>query len=94
MIAALLSFALANWRSIGIAVFAATLAAWPAYRAGHAFGYHAGWTAGREALAAETDAALKEKTNAAEIANETARRCNADPACRVLDDGWRINPAH
>lgn len=56
----------------------------------------AGWRIGDRAYdrgygarVAEEAAVIKERTDAATRADDDARRCAADPGCRLQDDGYR-----
>lgn len=73
----------ANWRVVvaGLAVIAAGVMVIRFERDAYQRGY--------TAAIAEMQAAEQERTNAANAADDVVRRCLLDPACRVLDDGWR-----
>lgn len=48
-----------------------------------------GYDRGYAARVAEEATIIRERTDAANRADDDARRCAADPACRLSNDGWR-----
>jgi hypothetical protein len=59
-----------------------------------AAGIYAGWRhavyqAGQDSVRAEITAHDKERTDAANRADDAAGRCARDPDCRMQDDGFR-----
>jgi len=90
-----LQLALRHWPTL----LAAVASAYVAYAAGHRIGamraWSEAWDAGRVALQAETEQALREKNDEARVHERRMRSCLVDPACRVrFNDGWRIDPVH
>ncbi len=74
---------LANWRivlAVGL-VLAAGLVVWRAN--------DAAYDRGRADVIAEQVQAERERTNDANAADDAARRCAADPTCRLQSDGYR-----
>ncbi|MEW6256844.1 MAG: hypothetical protein AB1592_12890 [Pseudomonadota bacterium] len=78
-----LAWIVTNWRLLALAGAVAALA-------------FAGWRIDAAATVrceagflARQARAIEEKTNAATDADDDARRCALDPACRLRDDGWR-----
>ena len=53
------------------------------------FIYFKGRADGYASYAASVAQQLKEKSDAVNQADDLARRCAADPECRVRDDGYR-----
>jgi hypothetical protein len=78
-----------NWR----ALTAAALAGWIGFQLGGWREYRRGWDEGRENLTAQTKLILEEKNDEAARADRAMRLCLVDPACRLSDDGWRIDKA-
>lgn len=77
------AFLLNNWRLIAIGGIALALVVW------HKVEVSRAWHAGRAALVAEQAAEAKRRNDNAQEADAAARRCAADPACRLQDDGHR-----
>lgn len=78
-----------NWRIIAVAA----VVGWLGFQLGGWREYGRGWDEGREALATDTKRSLEEKNDEAARADRAIRLCLSDPACRVSDDGWRIDKA-
>ncbi|WP_374307856.1 hypothetical protein [Methylocella sp.] len=77
---------------IGVGVLAiASAGGFAGFKIGHAAGYRAGWSEGRAALASDTLKHLDDTNAAAAEMDARARACLDDPACRMRDDGWRID---
>lgn len=74
---------LANWRVVAAGGLVAALA----YGAWHI--NDRAYDRGYAARVAEESTATKERTDAANRADDTARRCAADPGCRLQNDGYR-----
>lgn len=77
------AFIRANWKAIGIVVGLLALVAW------HKIQVNQAWHAGRDALIAEQAEEAKRRNADAQAADAAARKCSADPACRLQDDGHR-----
>ncbi|CAH1661572.1 conserved hypothetical protein [Hyphomicrobiales bacterium] len=79
----MIAWPFANWRLIAAAGIFAVLAygAWEINDRAYDRGYAARVT--------EETTATKERTNAANRADDAARRCAADPGCRLQNDGYR-----
>lgn len=79
----MLAALLANWRlALGVAaVIGLGLAAWRIDSRAY--------ERGRTSALAEQAAVIRERTDAANRADDAARRCAGDPACRLQDDGYR-----
>lgn len=61
------------------------------FKIGRTAGHAAGWSEGRAALSAETLKRLDDTNAKASEMDARARACLDDPACRLSDDGWRID---
>lgn len=77
------AFIKANWKPI--VVVAGLIAVW----SWHKIEVNRAWYAGRAALRAEQAEEAKRRNADAQEADAAARRCAADPACRLQDDGFR-----
>lgn len=77
------AFVAANWKAIGLVVGFLAVLGW------HQLQIHKAWRAGREALIAEQAEEAKRRNADAQNADAAARKCSADPACRLQDDGHR-----
>ena len=78
-----MTWAIANWRLLaGVAAGLALIAAvwWIDSR---------GYERGKSAALIEQSAKDRRLTDEANRADADARRCAADPACRMQSDGWR-----
>jgi hypothetical protein len=66
-----------------------------AYGAGHRIGYsrayNTGWENGVANLQARTEAELKVRANEAKQHETRMRACLLDSACRLRNDGWRVD---
>lgn len=80
---AVITWCKANWKLVAAGLVLAALA-WGAWQIDAAATDRC--EAGFEAREARH---LKEQTNAANAADDAARRCAGDPACRLSDDGYR-----
>jgi len=47
------------------------------------------WQAGYDARTAQAAAEVQRKLHDANLADDASRRCAADPACRLSNDGYR-----
>lgn len=77
------AFVAKNWRVIGVVVGFLTVMAW------HQLQVNKAWNAGRAALLSEQAEEAKRRNADAQAADAAARKCSADPACRLQDDGFR-----
>lgn len=77
------AFLKANWKPIAIVIGLLGLWTW------HKIEVNKAWHAGRAALIAEQAEEAKRRNADAQAADAAARRCAADPACRLQDDGHR-----
>lgn len=89
LIAALLPWALANWRGILMSSISGIIAGWIGYQSGHLAGYRAGNANGRTELTREIADQVKERRDAAGVAEDVVRRCIADDDCRLRDEPFR-----
>lgn len=77
------TFIQANWKIFAVIAGTLGLLAW------HKIEVNRSWYAGRAALKAEQVEEAKRRNADAQEADAAARRCTADPACRLQDDGFR-----
>lgn len=77
------AFLKANWKIIAAVSAIVLLWTW------HKIEVNKAWYAGRSALIAEQVEEAKRRNADAQAADAAARKCAADPACRLQDDGHR-----
>jgi hypothetical protein len=77
------TFLKANWKPVAAAGVVLFGVVW------HKLQVQEAWTAGRAALLAEQAEEAKRRNENAQAADAVARKCAANPACRLLDDGHR-----
>lgn len=77
------AFVKANWKFIAIAAGILALVGW------HQLQVSKAWHLGRKALLAEQAEEAKRRNADAQEADAAARKCAADPSCRMQDDGFR-----
>lgn len=77
------AFLTAYWKPLALVAGVLALIGWHKWEVSRA------WHAGRAALVAEQAEEAKKRGSDAQKADDAARRCSADPACRLQDDGHR-----
>lgn len=76
-------FVKSNWRSIALVVAFVALFGW------HKVQVWSAYKEGRAAVIAEQAKEAQRRDDNAKAADDDARKCAADPTCRLRDDGWR-----
>lgn len=77
------AFVAKNWRVIGVVVGFLLVLGW------HQLQVNKAWREGRAALIQEQADEAKRRNADAQAADAAARKCSADPACRLQNDGHR-----